>query len=277
LDPNLQSAQVAIPARERPLGQTPSARPISTPSLFFFLSSWHVGPNRHSVFFFPAKIARHEQTSPGSPGSALTLGLMEASSPFSRDKSWESATASTISTRELLWIERICFLLRAMTSAHFKLRSNGVSLVVVISNPLLLGRRGAPLRRLLRASDPFRETPSFATTESRATNSIGNHGVVPDDPPWAIKAKAASPPRLTIHGRRCAPWDSLGRPPSLTSARLPWKTYGGHRHHACRERESQGGPPPEISAHSGESSSALRPWVSPRIFGASVKSPDSEC
>jgi hypothetical protein len=57
------------------------------------------------------------------------------------------------------------------------------------------------------------------------------------DPPWAIKAKAASPPRLTIHGRRCAPWDSLGRPPSLTSARLPWKTYGGHRHHACRERE----------------------------------------
>jgi hypothetical protein len=56
------------------------------------------------------------------------------------------------------------------------------------------------------------------------------------DPRWAIKSKAASPPRLTIHGRRCAPWDSLGRPPSLTSARLPWKTYGGHRHHACGER-----------------------------------------
>jgi hypothetical protein len=126
--------------------------------------------------------------------AAATLGLMEASSPFSRDKSWESATASTISVGELLQIERICFLLRAMTSAHFKLRSNGVSLVVVISNPLLLGRRGAPLRRLLHASDPLRETPSFATTESRATNSIGNHGVVHRMiSPWAIKHDPRAP------------------------------------------------------------------------------------
>jgi hypothetical protein len=28
---------------------------------------------------------------------------------------------------------------------------------------------------------------------------------------WAIKDKAATPPRLTTHGRRCAPWDPVPR------------------------------------------------------------------
>jgi hypothetical protein len=164
------------------------ARGPSLRLLFLFFSEQLArGTQSPSGLLLPREDSAARTNLTGSPGSALTLGLMEASSPFSRDKSWESATASTISAGELLQIERICFLLRAMTSAHFKLCSNGVSLVVVISNPLLLGRRGAPLRRLLRASDPFRETPSFATTESRATNSIGNHGVVPDDLPMGYK------------------------------------------------------------------------------------------
>jgi hypothetical protein len=101
-----------------PLGQTPGARPISTPSLSFLFSEQLArGTQSPSGLLLPREDSAARTNLTGSPGSALTLGLMEASSPFSRDKSWESATASTISAGELLQIERICFLLRAMTSA----------------------------------------------------------------------------------------------------------------------------------------------------------------
>jgi hypothetical protein len=166
LDPNLQSAQVAIPARERPLGQTPGARPISTPSLSFLFSEQLArGTQSPSGLLLPREDSAVRTNLTGSPGSALTLGLMEASSPFSRDKSWESATASTISAGELLQIERICFLLRAMTSAHFKLRSNGAN----PSGPLA----SLTLHRAVNASWAIRRYRSSPTsTDSVATPPV---------------------------------------------------------------------------------------------------------